>query len=83
MTIEFTDDIYNEQYLKKRQVLSLYYCFKAFDWYDKGMYICEEINDELVRVFFSVKGKIISKEFFNKHFKKPSKLRLFLYKYFV
>jgi hypothetical protein len=81
MTIEFSDDIYNREYLRKRLILPLYYCFKPFDWFDEGMYICEEINDELVRVFFSVKGKIISKELFNKHFKKPSKLRLFLYKH--
>ena len=81
MTIEFTDEIYNKRYLEKRQILPLYYCFKPFDWFDEGMYICEEINDESIRVFLSVKGEIISRELFNKYFKKPSKLRLFLYKH--
>lgn len=83
MTIEFSDDIYNREYLRKRLILPLYYCFKPFDWFDEGMYICEEINDESIRVFSSVKGEIISRELFNKHFKKPSKLRLFLYKHYL
>ena len=81
MTIEFSDDIYNREYLRKRLILPLYYCFKPFDWLDEGMCICEEINDESIRVFSSVKGEVISRELFNKHFKKPSKLRLFLYKH--
>jgi hypothetical protein len=81
MTFEFTDNIYHSEYLRKRRILPLYYCHKPFGWFGKGMYICEKINDESIRVFLSSKGEIISKELFNKHFKKPSKLRLFLYKH--
>jgi hypothetical protein len=91
MTIEFSDNIYHREYLRKRLIFPLYYCFKPFSWiikerycyFDKGMYICEEINDESIRVFVSLKGEIISKELFNMHFKKPSKLRVFLYNHLL
>jgi hypothetical protein len=88
MTIDFSENVKYLRYCEKRLELPLYYCYRliAFPYtsmFDKGMYRCEVYDDEHMIVFNDFTGTIVHKSYFNIFFKKPSKLRLFLHKYFI
>lgn len=89
MKIEFSDNLLYEIYCKKRETLPLYYCSgvglrqRYICFFDKGMYRCEEVDKYHMKVYVDHKGTVVSKFLFNLFFKKPSKLRLFLYKHFI
>lgn len=89
MKIEFSDNLLYEIYCKKRETLPLYYCSgvgvrqRYICFFDKGMYRCEEVDKYHIKVYVDHKGTVVSKFLFNLFFKKPSKLRLFLYKHFI
>ena len=89
MKIEFSDNLLYEIYCKKRETLPLYYCSgvgvrqRYICFFDKGMYRCEEVDKYHMKVYVDHKGTVVSKFLFNLFFKKPSKLRLFLYNHFL
>ena len=87
MTIDFSDNIWYVRYCKIADKLPLYYCHSLF-WqpycpFEKGLYRCEFVDEFNVKVYHDARGMLVSKVMFDEHFKKPSKLRLFLHKHFI
>lgn len=94
MKIELGSEALYERYKEKRENLPLYYCYNSYSCpyfadgryllkrIEKGFYRCEDVNDVMMKVYDTYAGTLIRKDFFNERFKKPSKLKLFLYKHF-
>lgn len=83
MTIEISDNVYYLRYTEIRESLPLYYCHNPYIVpFDKGYYRCEEIDENYVKVYWTVKGRKIPRQIFDAAFKKPTKLQLFLHKHF-
>ena len=59
------------------------------EWDKKNMklagarYKAEFVDEFNVKVYHDARGILVSKVIFDEHFKKPSKLRLFLHKHFI
>ena len=88
MTIDFSDNLAYVLYCEKRLTLPLYYCYRTLAWpyfspFTKGMYRCEFIDDSSIKVYDTAKGTTITIVEFNLFFKRPSKLKLFLYEHFI
>ena len=85
MTFQFGEDAYYKIYCEKRLSLPLYQCYRVvafplIGFFDKGFYRCEEIGDAYMIVYDTPRGTLITKTHFDMFFRKPSKLRLLLYK---
>lgn len=95
MTLELGTNAFYQRYSEIREQLPLYYCHRTFQYnyleggvnrfktIEKGFYRCEKTNNGEIRVYDTYIGIILSKNFFEHYFKKPSKLRLFLYKHYI
>lgn len=82
-----------QRYLEKYEQLPLYYCHRCFQYnhigggvnflktVDKGFYRCEETENGNIKVYDTYVGITLQKDNFDYFFKKPNKLRLFLYKH--
>lgn len=84
MTVEIPENAYYIRYCEERLNLPLYYCFKHSYHFDKGYYRCKEEctnGERFMRVFNDVKGTPLSIRYFNEHFKRPNKLKLFLHRH--
>ena len=94
MKIELGCQALYQRYQEKRENLPLYYCHRRFQYnyieggvymlktIYEGFYRCEDIGSGLIKVYDTYVGVNMSKNTFNECFKKPSKLKLFLYKHF-
>lgn len=95
MKVELGSNGLYQRYSEIREALPLFYCKEPFQYnyveggvylsktVERGFYKCEETSDGYMRVYDTYIGILISKGTFNYCFKKPSKLRLFLYKNFI
>ena len=95
MTIELGNNALYQRYQEIRENLPLFYCKKPFQYgcieggvpltktVDKGFYRCENIGSGIMKVYDTYLGVKVFVDTFDHHFKKPSKLRLFLYKHFI
>ena len=95
MKIEFGDNVLYQRYQEIREKLPLFYCFRPFNYdyleggvylrkiIDKCFYRCEDIGGGRMKVYNTYVGLSMLKNTFDMCFKKPSKLRLFLYKHCI
>lgn len=93
MKIELGFQALYERYKEKRENLPLYYCHRCFHYdcieggvdmlktIDKGFYRCEDMGNGRIKVYDTYVGVSMLKNTFNYCFKKPNRLRLFLYKH--
>ena len=94
MKIELGSQALYQRYQDIRESLPLFYCKSPFQYrvveggvnllktVDKGFYRCEYIGSGRIKVYDTYVGIDILKNTFNYCFKKPNRLRLFLYKHF-
>ena len=95
MKLEFGNNFLYQRYQEKREKLPLFYCFNPFNYdyleggvhlrktIDKGFYRCEDMGGARMKIYDTYIGIEMWEGTFAAHFKKPSKLRLFLYKHFI
>lgn len=81
MKLEISSNSYYLRYLEIREKLPLYYCHTPTFHFPKGFYRCYEGDDGNVTIYYTARGIKVGRHYFDLHFKKPSKLRLFLYKH--
>jgi hypothetical protein len=85
MKLEIDNNAYYLQYLDKRNTMSSYISLVDTYVYPMlvrgGVYKCEDFGSLYVKVYDTVKGSLVTREYFKKHFRKYSKLRKFFYSF--
>lgn len=93
MKIELGSQALYERYEEKRENLPLYYCHRRFQYdyieggvhmlktVDEGFYRCEDMGSGRIKVYDTYIGIDMLKNTFDYCFRKPNRLRLFLYKH--
>lgn len=92
MKLELPIQLLYESYVKRREGLGTYWCHKPMVLrtvqggvylrykINKGLYKCEFIGKEHVKVYDSYVGTVFSKVYFDLHFKKCGMFNMYFYK---